>query len=92
MASPAEIEALREKAVELAQAAPLEEAISHLEEMGQELGVQTAQDDPPTYLAMYLFDSMEMAQHLENLSGQDVPMPNLRHLGSLTELRNALLL
>lgn len=87
-----QLEILHDRAIVLARAyRPVREAQESLNEMLAELDLPTDYEEMPEALASRLFQSVEMDQHLENLSMQDV-RPRAADLESLTELRSALLL
>ena len=92
MPSQQQIEALTERAMTLAEIPPPSEALENLNEMLAEFDLPQSQSEDPASLARRLFQSFEMKQHLENLEGQEVPLPRLNAVPSLTDLRSALLL
>lgn len=92
MPSRQQMEDLREKARSLAlEHQPPEESQDVLNGMLAELNLAPSRQ-PPEELVGELFDSQELAQHLENLTMDGVPFPHPSKIDSLTSLRNALLL
>lgn len=91
MPSPQQMESLRTLAVRLAsQHQPQSEAVETLSEMI--LGLDLGPSDDVERMAIDIFNSPEMEQHLENLAMSETPFPRLRQIQDLTELRSALLL
>ena len=91
MATMQQIEALRSRAIEIAAThEPRSESIETLSEMME--GFDLTPTDDPEEMAATLFESPEMAQHLETLAMQDFEFPRLDLMSDLNDLRGALLL
>ena len=91
MPSTKQIEALRERAVLLASREPAGQAMEQLNGIATALDLALG-DPPPEEFAFQLFQTGNLAQHLENLEMQGAPPSHPSRYGSLEELRNGLLL